>query len=101
MSVQYYCTPLLCGLFSNKACPNVLEQGTILNTGLVALPLWGLSAVGALTADIGFLHIVIFCALIAAVDPVAVLAIFQEVGVNKMLYFLVFGESLLNGWLNG
>ena len=26
-----------------------------------------------------------------------VLAVFQEVGVNKILYFLVFGESLLNG----
>lgn len=40
---------------------------------------------------------IVFAALISAVDPVAVLAIFQEVGVNKDLYYLLFGESLLNG----
>ena len=37
-----------------------------------------------------------FSSLISAVDPVAVLAIFDEIGVNKDLYFLVFGESLFN-----
>lgn len=43
------------------------------------------------------LHFLIFASFIVAVDPVAVLAIFQDVRVNKRLYFLVFGESLLNG----
>ena len=34
--------------------------------------------------------------LISAVDPVAVLAIFEQIHVNMGLYFLVFGESLFN-----
>jgi len=41
-------------------------------------------------------EVFLFSSLISAVDPVAVLAIFQEVGVNADLYYLVFGESLLN-----
>ena len=41
-------------------------------------------------------QIFLFSSLISAVDPVAVLSIFAEIGVNADLYFLVFGESLLN-----
>ena len=47
--------------------------------------------------DLSLVEILTFASLISAVDPVAVLAIFQEVGVNPDLYFLLFGESLLNG----
>ena len=47
--------------------------------------------------DLKLVEIMTYASLISAVDPVAVLAIFQEVGVNPDLYFLLFGESLLNG----
>ncbi len=46
--------------------------------------------------DLKMLHCLVFASLISAVDPVAVLAVFEEIQVNEMLHVVVFGESLLN-----
>ncbi|KAL5004613.1 hypothetical protein ScPMuIL_018069 [Solemya velum] len=71
--------------------------GTILSCFFIGLTMFGLFLSGVLgNISISFVQLLVFSSLIVAVDPVAVLAVFQEVGVNQVLYFLVFGESLLN-----
>ncbi|KAF0289318.1 Sodium/hydrogen exchanger 2 [Amphibalanus amphitrite] len=59
--------------------------------GLYLVGLTGLYGV-----EMPILNTFLFAALISAVDPVAVLAVFEEIHVNEMLYIVVFGESLLN-----
>ncbi|XP_059411401.1 sodium/hydrogen exchanger 3.1 [Carassius carassius] len=71
--------------------------GTCWNAATVGLSLWGCHEAGVMgNLDIGLLQFLLFGSLIAAVDPVAVIAVFEEVHVNEVLFILVFGESLLN-----
>uniref|UniRef100_A0A668A0L0 Sodium/hydrogen exchanger n=1 Tax=Myripristis murdjan TaxID=586833 RepID=A0A668A0L0_9TELE len=46
--------------------------------------------------QIELLPCLLFGSIISAVDPVAVLAVFEEIHINELLHILVFGESLLN-----
>ena len=84
--------------------------GTLFNVFAVGYSLYGISYSGIIgtfetvntTSGLPIEHqlqpieCLIFSSLISAVDPVAVLAIFEQIHVNMGLYFLVFGESLFN-----
>ncbi|XP_054244802.1 LOW QUALITY PROTEIN: sodium/hydrogen exchanger 2-like [Indicator indicator] len=71
--------------------------GTIWNVFGIGFSLYGICQVKAFQLqDVSLLHNLLFGSLIAAVDPVAVLAVFEEIHVNERLHILVFGESLLN-----
>ncbi|XP_066504797.1 sodium/hydrogen exchanger 2-like isoform X2 [Hoplias malabaricus] len=71
--------------------------GTLWNVLGIGLSLYGLCQLGDWgLKEVSLLHFLLFGSLIAAVDPVAVLSVFEEIHVNEQLHILVFGESLLN-----
>ncbi|XP_074864645.1 sodium/hydrogen exchanger 5 [Carettochelys insculpta] len=72
--------------------------GTLWNSFATGTALWGVKQAGLMDAGVeaGLMDFLLFGSLISAVDPVAVLAVFEEVHINETLFIIVFGESLLN-----
>lgn len=73
--------------------------GTIISTFTVGLLTFGAAKIGAIAIDASTpFQSLVFGALISSVDPVATLSIMGDpsVGVDPLLYSLVFGESVLN-----
>lgn len=73
--------------------------GTFFNCFVIGFSIWGFSqssGVGWIPLPLNMLHCLVFASLLSAVDPVAVLAVFEQIHVNEVLHIVVFGESLLN-----
>ncbi|KAJ8389409.1 hypothetical protein AAFF_G00119470 [Aldrovandia affinis] len=71
--------------------------GTLWNVFFIGGMLYGLAQLDASRlGGLDLLACLIFSSIVSAVDPVAVLAVFEEIKINELLHVLVFGESLLN-----
>ncbi|XP_036411286.1 Na(+)/H(+) exchanger beta-like [Megalops cyprinoides] len=71
--------------------------GTLWNVFFMGGVLYAVSqAGGPYLGSMDLVPCLIFSSIVSAVDPVAVLAVFEEIHINELLHVLVFGESLLN-----
>ncbi|XP_057684352.1 sodium/hydrogen exchanger 1b [Corythoichthys intestinalis] len=71
--------------------------GTLWNAFFVGGGMYGVCLLeGEQLAGVDLLSCLLFGSIVSAVDPVAVLAVFEEIHINELLHILVFGESLLN-----
>ena len=68
--------------------------GTLLTTFLIGFGTWGL--VGLIGLEVPLIYCLLFGALIAPTDPIAVLGILKSAGAPKSLETKIIGESLFN-----
>jgi CPA1 family monovalent cation:H+ antiporter len=83
--------------WQNKLAIHALAiPGVAAAIGLTAVMLQPVVSVLHVADGFGLRHALVFASLIAATDPIAVVALFKSLGVPKRLAVLVEGESLLN-----
>lgn len=70
--------------------------GVILTALATALVLMIEITTFKVNADMGFMHYLLFGTIIAATDPIAVIALFKQLGVKRKLAVILEGESLFN-----
>lgn len=71
--------------------------GTLWNSIGIGMSLFAVCQIEAFgVQDINLQENLLFASIISAVDPVAVLNVFEDVSVNEQLYIVVFGECLFN-----
>ncbi|KAF4087233.1 hypothetical protein AMELA_G00093250 [Ameiurus melas] len=71
--------------------------GTLWNSIGIGISLFGICQIQAFgIQDINLQENLLFASIIAAVDPVAVLTVFEDVNIHEQLYIVAFGESLFN-----
>lgn len=70
--------------------------GTIFNTITIGVTLAFCSSYGLFTIPVSYVESFLFSSLISAVDPVAVITVFEEIHVNEFLFINVFGEAIFN-----
>uniref|UniRef100_A0A667XIA4 Sodium/hydrogen exchanger n=1 Tax=Myripristis murdjan TaxID=586833 RepID=A0A667XIA4_9TELE len=71
--------------------------GTLWNSIGIGLSLFAICQIEAFgVQDINLQENLLFASIISAVDPVAALNVFEDIGVNEQLYIVIFGEGLFN-----
>src|ERR1700733_2120530 len=70
--------------------------GVLVAIGATATLLVTSASLGEVASGFGWPHALVFAALIAATDPIAVVALFKSVGAPPRLTLLIEGESLVN-----
>jgi CPA1 family monovalent cation:H+ antiporter len=81
---------------SKVAIVSLAVPGVIASIAVTAALLTPMVSALHFVQDFKFIHGLVFAALLAATDPIAVVALFKTLGVPSRLGVLIEGESLLN-----